>query len=478
MKSLPPVLLVLLLFLLAPPLTTAQASSEGENAGKATTGIRSGVWTGTLAIRKETKGPAAPRGGTKSASPGSPAEEGSSLQASISLRLLDRGLGALLDIPGQSMFGYPLDEVSWTGSRLSFSFGALGPGEDLLFEGIYASSLDAVVGTARSKSWKGSFRLSPTEAELYPGERKINVKVRDGHLPGTLLIPESGSAASSLVIFVSGSGTSDRDGNNFNVPGRSDSLALLARALASRSIASFRYDKRGSGEAYTKASPGLSVSLDEHIDDATRIVAGFIESGDYSRIIVVGMNEGAWIGAAALNRLAEEEFFVDGLVAIAVSGERPLDLLRSSLEGLSQSLQDEARTITEAILSNRSFPSPSPQLADFFASQRIPWLKSWLGFDPAKELSRVKTALLLIYGEKDMQVSPAAFEKLLDARPQAAARIVPWMNYVLKQVETETENFDSFTNPAYPVPEALVELLAAFVRARPAPQSSFSYIRK
>ncbi len=477
MKSHSTLSLVLFFFLAAHSFMAAQEPTGGEKTKDAGTGIRSGTWSGTLAIRQETDSQGVPRGGEKSGPPGSSPGESASLQAPINLRLLRQGLGALLDIPEQSMFGYPLDEVSWTESRLSFSFGALGPGEDLLFEGIYAPSMNAVIGTARSKSWKGSFRLEPAKERLFPGEGKIDVQAKDIYLPGTLLIPDSTSTAPSLVILLSGSGTSDRDGNNFSVPGRSDSLAFLAQALASRSIASFRYDKRGSGEAYTKARAGLSVGLDQHIEDAARIIAGFIESGRFSRIIVAGMNEGAWIGAAALNRLAEEGLFADGLAAMAVSGERPLDLLNASLEGLDQGLRKEAETITEAILSGRGFPQPSGQLADFFAAQRLPWLKSWLAFDPARELSGVEAALLLIYGEKDMQVSKAAFEKLLDARPQAAARIIPSMNYALKQVRTEAENFDSFTNPDYPVPEALAELLAAFARARPAPSSSYSYLR-
>jgi len=466
-KSLPALALVLLLSLVTLCPMVAQTES----------GIKPGLWTGSLAIRKEIESRADPGGDRIKAPTESSAEKDASLQTSISLRLLDQNQGALLDIPEQSMFGYPLDQVFWTDSRLSFSFGALGPEEDLVFEGIYSVSLKAVIGTARSKSWKGSFRISPVQEELYPGETRLQVVAGEDELPGTLLIPESSSTYPAIVILLSGSGTSDRNGNNFSVPGRSDSLALLARALASRSVASFRFDKRGSGEAYAMAESGLSVSLDRHIEDAARIIGEFIRSGLYSRTIVVGMNEGAWIGAAALNRLKSQGLFADGLAAIAVSGERPLDLLQSSLEGLSPALQQEASAITEAILSDRPFSQPSEQLADFFAPQRIHWLKSWLAFDPAREFAQVEVALLLIYGAKDLQVSRPAFERLLDARPQAAARSIPSMNYALKLVKSETENYDSFTNPAYPVPEALVDLLAAFARARPAPEGSLIYVK-
>ena len=52
-----------------------------------------------------------------------------------------------------------------------------------------------------------------------------------------------------LIILHAGLGAADRDGNNYNVPGRNDALGQLARALAALGVASYRYDKRGSGQS-------------------------------------------------------------------------------------------------------------------------------------------------------------------------------------------------------------------------------------
>lgn len=457
-------LLSLALFL-AVPLPPGQAQAPASAPAPAATGIRAGQWKGSLAIRKDSS---AGNGRT---------DESSSLQAPISVKILEQGRGALMDIPEQSMHGYPLDQVSWTSSVLRFSFGALGPDEELLCEGVYVASLKAILGTAKSRSWKGSFRLALEEEKLQPGEFRMSVDAAGLKLPGTLLSPQNRAGEPPLVILLSGSGNSDRNGNNFSVPGLSNSLALLAQALRVRGVASFRYDKRGSGEAYSLVLSGVTASLQEQIEDATEIILGFLQRGGFSRYIVAGVNEGAWIGAAAVNALAEDGVFVDGLVGMTASGEKPENVLRMSLEGLDPRIKEEAELLIKAIIAGEDFLPPSPVLADFFSSSRIPWLKSWLSFNPAEEFSRLQVPVLLLYGEKDMQVSPASFEKLLDALPHASARMIPSMNYALKQVDLEEENFDSFTNPDYPVPDALSELLAAFAKVRPLPPGSRVYTR-
>ncbi|MCE5256001.1 MAG: hypothetical protein LLF89_04055, partial [Spirochaetaceae bacterium] len=192
---------------------------------------------------------------------------------------------------------------------------------------------------------------------------------------------------------------------------------------------------------------------------------------------LAGMNEGAWVGALALNALAEENVFADGLVVIDASGEEPEDQLTASLSGLGPEVQAEAGRIRQAIDKGQPYDQPSWQLAAFFAPSRSEWVAAWLACHPAAEIAVVKAPVFFIRGEKDMQVSGEAFEKLLDARPNAAARIIPSMNYALKSVKSEEENYDSFTNPAYKVPQSLIDLIAALARVRPLPEGSLPYQR-
>jgi hypothetical protein len=458
------------------PATPAVAPAALSQAPAAKPAIVPGLWEGSLSLRQS--------GGASGV-----------LSSGIRLKILEAGAGALMDIPDQSMFGYPLDGVSWTEGRLRFTLDALGPDEELSFDGFLAASAEpvafggarrpapsalpggAIVGTARSASWKGNFVISKAAEPRRPGESSLAMPIEGGSLPGTLLTPASVRGAAPLVLLLAGAGTTDRNGNNFNVPGRSDSLAQLAEGLAAKGVASFRYDKRGSGEAYS-LERNAATSLTVHIRDAALVLRTLAGMEGFSRIVVAGMNEGAWIGAAAIGEAARAGIPVDGLVALDASGTPPAEELRASFEELDEETRREAEAIVEAILAKKPFAEPSAALADFFAPSRRAWLESWLAFDPAAEFAGVPAPVLFVRGGQDLQVQPGAFERLLAARPASAARLIPSMNYGLKHVSTEEENYEAFTDPKYPVPQILVDLVAAFVKAKPMPAGSEPYLAR
>ena len=457
----------------ATPATSPPVASQAPAAKPA---IVPGLWEGSLSLRQS--------GGASGV-----------LSSGIRLKILEAGAGALMDIPDQSMFGYPLDGVSWTEGRLRFTLDALGPDEELSFDGFLAASAEpvafggarrpsagalpggAIVGTARSASWKGNFAISKAAEPRRPGESSLAIPIEGGSLPGTLLTPVSIRGAAPLVLLLAGAGTTDRNGNNFNVPGRSDSLAQLAERLAAKGVASFRYDKRGSGEAYA-LERNAATSLTVHIRDAALVLRTLAGMEGFSRIVVAGMNEGAWIGAAAIGEAVRAGLPVDGLVALDASGTPPAEELRASFEELDEETRREAEAIVAAILAKKPFAEPSAALADFFAPSRRAWLESWLAFDPAAEFARVPAPVLFVRGGQDLQVQPGAFERLLAARPASAARLIPSMNYGLKHVSTEEENYEAFTDPKYPVPQILVDLVAAFVKAKPMPAGSEPYLAR
>jgi len=139
-------------------------------------------------------------------------------------------------------------------------------------------------------------------------EEAIKLETPNGNLYGTLLLPQSKRKV-PVVLIISGSGPTDRDGNSPLLKGPNNSLKLLAEGLASNGIASLRYDKRGVGQtgkemllaAQTAKTVPREVDLrfDAFIGDA--VLWGQQLRGDkrFSTVTIAGHSEGSLIGMIA-----------------------------------------------------------------------------------------------------------------------------------------------------------------------------------
>src|SRR5207237_3227599 len=106
----------------------------------------------------------------------------------------------------------------------------------------------------RSKG-TGPTPTGPAEAP----ETAVRLETNDGPLYGTLDLP-AGPGPFPVVVIISGSGPTDRDGNQPLM--RNDSLKLLGRGLAARGIAVLRYDKRGIGQSAAAARREEDIRFD------------------------------------------------------------------------------------------------------------------------------------------------------------------------------------------------------------------------
>ena len=95
-----------------------------------------------------------------------------------------------------------------------------------------------------------------------------------GFIRGSIMIPFA-VGKFPLVVLISGSGPTDRDGNSLGLPGKNNALAMLAQALAERGIASVRYDKRGVAASARAATSEESLRFEMYADDAAAWVKKF-----------------------------------------------------------------------------------------------------------------------------------------------------------------------------------------------------------
>ena len=281
--------------------------------------------------------------------------------------------------------------------------------------------------------WGGPSASRPRQRDDLAGV-PFAVAARGGFLKGSLLIPQ-GAAPFPLVIIVAGAGPTDRNGNNYNVPGKCDSLKSLALALKDLGIASYRYDKRGAGESYILAGAEVDSRFDDYIDDAEAVFKAFESDARFSKILLIGHTEGALVAAAAAEKLASAAAKApDGLVLLCASGKTAVESVNEGLATSPDDKKAEAAAIMDALEAGKTYPDPSAYFGDFFRPSFQPYLASWFRYDIKKEIAAWKGGLLLVQGNRDFQVTMAEFASLAAARPEAPALVLESMNHALKDV--------------------------------------------
>jgi pimeloyl-ACP methyl ester carboxylesterase len=208
----------------------------------------------------------------------------------------------------------------------------------------------------------------------------VVLKTERGELHGTIEIPKE-SYRGPVALIISGSGPTDRDGNN-PLAGKNDSLKMLVEGLAAKGIASLRYDKRGIGASAAAGLKEEEVRFDTFIEDAERWGRLLRKDGRFSRLIIIGHSEGALIGTAACRRLAAE-----GFISIAGAGYPAFEVLDSQLKrNLPPDLLSGTKEIMERLKRGATTEQVPPFLFALFRPSVQPYLISWFRYDPVQEL--------------------------------------------------------------------------------------------
>ena len=429
-----------LLFLSLAPLGFGEGSGP---AARRLPAELTGRWSGTLLV---------PR----------PAESGGGEQKeTFTLRILPEGFG-LVDFPDRNMFGFPASPLDYEGGRLRFG---LGHGASALdFDGALRSGASDMGGSVSQGRVEGTWSLSRDPEPKGYGSA-LEIPAKGGPLRGSLVTPASPRPL-PLVILVAGSGQTDRDGNNYQIPGRNDSLRLLSAALAERGLASFRYDRRGVGESLALAPSESTLRFDDEIGDLRTILSVLGADPRFSRIVLVGHSQGALVAASLL---ASAEGLPEGmrsrlsLVVLASGAASARDAFEKAIAQAPADQREIGKEILAVILAGKLWPDPPPYYADYFRPSFQPYLSGWLKRSLKELLPLTKVPLLLVQGDRDMQVELGDFLGLAQARPDAAAAVIPDMNHVLKSVpDAVEENFASFSRPDFPVAQGLVDAIVDF----------------
>jgi pimeloyl-ACP methyl ester carboxylesterase len=288
-----------------------------------------------------------------------------------------------------------------------------------------------------------------------------SVSSQGGAISGTLLVPDAKQPV-PVVLLIAGSGPTDRDGNSPMLPGRNDSLKMLATDFAMNGIATLRYDKRGIGQSAEAMTKESDLRFETYIDDAVAWCNQLHDDKRFSGVIIASHSEGSLIGMIAARKCRAA-----GFISLEGAGHTAADILRTQLKGrLPENLATENESILKSLEAGKTVENTPPQLASLYRPSVQPYLISWFKYDPAKEIAALTMPVLIIQGTTDIQMSVDDAKRMAAANPRAKLVIIEGMNHILKTVSGDMQaQIPSYSDPKLQLNEKLTPALVQFVRS-------------
>ncbi|WP_354339702.1 alpha/beta hydrolase [Pseudomonas kilonensis] len=289
-------------------------------------------------------------------------------------------------------------------------------------------------------------------------QRPISLDTGSGELFGSLLLPKSDTPV-PVVLIISGSGPTDRDGNNPE-GGRNDSLKRLAWVLARHNIASVRYDKRGVAASLAATPDERNLSVEAYVADAVAWSHKLAADPRLGPLILLGHSEGALIASLAAPQ-------ANAAAVISLSGSaRPIDqVLRQQLSNrLPPPLMLRSNELLDSLKAGQLDNNVPAQLQVIFRPSVQPYLISLFRQDPARAFAALKMPALIIQGSNDIQVSVDDARQLKVAKPDAELALIEGMNHVMRIVPNDVKRqLASYKDPDLPLAAELGTRILRFI---------------
>ncbi|HSW58933.1 MAG TPA: alpha/beta fold hydrolase [Dehalococcoidales bacterium] len=220
------------------------------------------------------------------------------------------------------------------------------------------------------------------------------------------------------IVFVPGSGPTDRDWNTPLLPGTNGSARLLAEELARSGYVTIRYDKRFIGTNAEKNMAFMvgNISMESHVEELAGAVDHLLSRSDVNpqKIFVVANSEG---NIHAMNYQSDREPKFAGLVLIAPPGRNLPDIMHTQIAAQIAPMPNAEEIMAaydkgmDAFLAGEPFmanPVLPQALNDLIQSLynplNLPFTRELFLVDGSKLLSQVTAPTLVVIGKKDIQI--------------------------------------------------------------------------
>jgi uncharacterized protein len=329
---------------------------------------------------------------------------------------------------------------------------------------------------------------------------EVSWNVMDIPVHGTITAPEDGEA-SAAVIFLAGSGPTDRDWCTPLIPGSNGSGKLLAEFLASRGFVTLRYDKLGSGPRVRENFPKFvgKVSMQAFVNELFGAVEtvlsersamknnlfaltnseGSIHAVNYQlqakstrfKGLVLTGAPGRVVGELARNQILDQmSFFTQapcaaGLATEPDSGTKPPLDAEGLMKHYDQAIADFVAG--KPVHLDESLPKGlNDMLLAVTMPANQPFSRELWTYSLPEYLSRVNDPTLVVIGKKDIQVDWKVDGKALEVAMANKGTVTfaypEDANHVLKHEERPRDTLDAeYVCSNYNAPSAQLDEEAA-----------------
>ena len=288
-------------------------------------------------------------------------------------------------------------------------------------------------------------------------ETDTTIAVPGGKIAGSLVLPNKQQAV-PVVLILPGSGSVDRDGNAPPVL-ETNTYRMLADGLAADGIASFRYDKRGTGQSSQLVTHPERLRFADFVRDAVDLIGFLKQDTAFSEVILAGHSQGSLIAI-----LAAQQVEVAGVISLEGAGQPVDKILYQQISRLTKDSAQQLAKVLDSIKAGIAVKSaPNSPL---FNPTVQPFLTSWMQFDPAKEIGQLPMPVLIINGTTDLQVPVEQADLLAKAAQSDQKVIIEGMNHELKTAPAErTLNLSTYQKPGLPLHKELMPVLVTFINS-------------
>ncbi|WP_333500602.1 alpha/beta hydrolase [Kluyvera sp. CHPC 1.2972] len=206
------------------------------------------------------------------------------------------------------------------------------------------------------------------------------------------------------------------------------------------------------------------MTIADYVDDVRSWVDVLRRHMNTPRIWILGHSEG---GVVALASAQEED--VCGVVLIATPGRPMGKVLKGQLNANPENemLLRQALPIIDALEHRRrvDITNMHPALQSLFNPAIQGVLINAFSYNPGHLISSISKPVLVLQGQRDLQVEETDARLLKAANPQVSLVILPDMNHVMKEVTSDDHkaNIASYAEPALPLAPGLIDSIELFL---------------